>query len=261
MGKKLPFKYNVKPGKIGANELLFRDHFSIKSRLPKQVDLRDNYPSIENQGDLGACTAFSACAVLAYLLNKSTPLSKLYFYYKERQADGTVGVDAGSSISRSAIVATTIGACIEKLWPYVTSTFCNAPTPSMDADAKNHKALKRYAVTDIDDVLYAVGVLKKPVLIGVDVYESFEDIGKDGYIPMPKRDEQLLGGHALNIAGYFYKKDDNIISSIFNHTKYKGLYLIIRNSWGTDFGDKGYLYMPAEFLLKYSSDWWYLDMK
>ena len=131
----------------------------------------------------------------------------------------------------------------------------------MDADAKNHKALKRYAVTDIDDVLYAVGVLKKPVLIGVDVYESFEDIGKDGYIPMPKRDEQLLGGHALNIAGYFYKKDDNIISSIFNHTKYKGLYFIIRNSWGTDFGDKGYLYMPAEFLLKYSSDWWYLDMK
>lgn len=259
MGKKLPFKYNLKPGKIGATDLLFKEAFNLKKKIPDKVDLRDQYPPIENQADLGACTAFSACGVLAYLLNKDEALSKLYFYYKEREADGTVGIDAGSSISRSAIVATTFGSCIEKLWPYVTSSFANKPTSEMDQDAQKHKALKRYAITDIDDILYAVGILKKPVLIGIDVFESFEDIGPDGYIPLPRKDEQLLGGHALNICGFFHK-DAGLISSIFNHTKYRDLYFIIRNSWGTEFGDKGYLYMPADFLLKYSSDWWYLDI-
>ncbi|MEY8001974.1 C1 family peptidase [Clostridium sp. Mt-5] len=267
MGKKLPYKYNLKKGKIKKGDLLFHEHVKKNVIIPQSADLREGYGSIKDQGQLGACTSFSACSVLEYLLNKDVSLSELYFYFQERKEDGDIKEDSGSSISCSAEVAAAIGTCTEILDPYDISKFTVPPTPEMDADAKKHKAVKKYAVTTIDDILYSVGVLKKPVLIGIDVYESFENIGSDGYIPMPRKGEELLGGHALNVCGYFHK-DKSIFAQfegefekIFTKTRYKGLYFIVRNSWGTSFGDKGYIYMPAQFLLKYSSDWWYIDLK
>ncbi|MFL0197752.1 C1 family peptidase [Clostridium sp. WILCCON 0269] len=180
MGKKLKYKYNLKREGIKKGAQLFHEEIKKTQIVPQNADLRAGYGPIKDQGELGACTSFSACSVLEYLLNKNISLSELYFYYQERKEDGDIKQDAGSTISRSAIVATTIGTCTEALDPYDISKFTNAPSVAMDAEAKNHKAVKRYAITTVDDILYSVGVLKRPVLIGIDVYESFEDIGSDG---------------------------------------------------------------------------------
>jgi C1A family cysteine protease len=266
MGKKLPYKYNLKPSLERSTDLLFHENIQKCKLVPQSADLRDGYGPIKDQGELGACTSFSACSVLEYLLNKNISLSELYFYYQERKEDNDTAEDAGSTISRSAIVATTIGTCKEALDPYDISKFTNPPSAADDADAKNHKAITKYKITTIDDILYSVGILKRPVLIGIQVYESFENIGSDGYIPMPQENEQLLGGHALNICGYFWKnqgilgKIEEEIKEILPNQDYNGLYFIIRNSWGQSFGDNGYLYMPVEFLQKYSSDWWHIDL-
>lgn len=45
-------------------------------------------------------------------------------------------------------------------------------------------------------------------------------------------DESVLGGHAVLAVGY----DDG------------AKVLIIRNSWGDEWGDKGYFYMPYEYI-------------
>ncbi len=247
MGKKLPYKYNLKKSKVRGTDLLFHDFFDKTQPVPSSADLRGGYTTIKDQGQLGACTAFSAVSVIEYLLNPGVDLSELYFYYQERAEDGDISQDGGSTISRSATIATTVGTCLESLDPYIVEDFANSPRKAADTDAPNHKAKTKYKIATVDDILYSVGVLKKPVLIGIDVYESFENIGSDGYVPMPKDNEQLLGGHALNICGYFYKSNE--------------LYFIVRNSWSVSFGDKGYLYMPVEFLEKYSNDWWYIDLK
>lgn len=263
MGKKLPYIYNLKPGVEKDDDLLFHQCFEKNEAIPLNADLRSGYSGIKDQGKLGACTAFSAVSVIEYLLNKDIDLSELYFYYEERKEDGDVSEDAGSTITRSAEVATNIGTCKEVLDPYIIENFANTPSLVEEVDAKNHKAVTKYRLKTINDILYCVGVLKKPVLIGIKVYESFENVGSDGFVPMPKKGEELLGGHALNIAGYFWKTKDalkDIKYLLGDKNNYKGLYFIIRNSWGTDFGDKGYLYIPAEFIKKYSSDWWHIDI-
>lgn len=271
MGKTLPYKYNLKKSMLRDTDLLFHDFFHKTQPLPASADLRSGYTNIKDQGELGACTAFSAVSVMEYLLSNNIDLSELYFYYQERSEDGDITKDSGSTISRSATVATTVGTCLESLDPYIIADFANSPSPNAVTDATTHKVKTKYKITTIDDILYSVGVLKAPVLIGIDVYESFEKIGSDGYVPIPKEGEQLLGGHALNICGYFYKSKgilNNIVENIeekivelLAQKKYTGLYFIIRNSWSENFGDKGYLYMPSEFLQKYSSDWWHIDLK
>ena len=61
-----------------------------------------------------------------------------------------------------------------------------------------------------------------------------------GLVPMPKRNEDLAGGHALCIVGY----DDK--TNIFK----------FKNSWGANWGVQGYGYLPYEYMKKYCSDAW-----
>lgn len=86
---------------------------------------------------------------------------------------------------------------------------------------------------------------KHPIAFGFMVYSSFEtpEVASTGIATMPQPlTEDPIGGHAVVIVGY----DDS-----------KGLF-IVRNSWGPSWGDKGYFYMPYEYVLdkNLSSDFW-----
>jgi len=60
---------------------------------------------------------------------------------------------------------------------------------------------------------------------------------------MPLSTEQLLGGHSVLVVGYVDKD----------------ACLIVRNSWGPEWGDHGYFYMPYEYLTKYTFDYWIMN--
>jgi C1A family cysteine protease len=85
-----------------------------------------------------------------------------------------------------------------------------------------------------------------PFVTGFTVYESFEsaEVARTGIAPLPDPDERVLGGHAILVIGYDLDK------KLF----------ICRNSWGTDWGDKGIFYLPFEYLADtdLSSDQWTL---
>ena len=69
-----------------------------------------------------------------------------------------------------------------------------------------------------------------PVPFGATLYPAFEDVGSDGKVPMPEGTS--IGGHAMLIVGY------DLLKQVY----------IVRNSWGTDWGDKGYCYFPCGYL-------------
>ncbi|MEG1808824.1 MAG: C1 family peptidase, partial [Oscillospiraceae bacterium] len=85
------------------------------------------------------------------------------------------------------------------------------------------------------------------VLTGITVFESFETekTTQTGVIPLPDTlIERELGGHALLIVGYDDAKR----------------WFVIRNSWGRKWGDKGYGYMPYEYVERgYAFDFWVLE--
>ena len=80
-------------------------------------------------------------------------------------------------------------------------------------------------------------------VFGFTVYESFESptVAQTGEMPMPAPSEKKLGGHAVMAVGY-----DNASRM-----------MIVRNSWGTSWGEAGYFMMPYEFIIGPNcSDFW-----
>ena len=91
-------------------------------------------------------------------------------------------------------------------------------------------------------------------MFGFTVFSSYrqaEDNG--GKIPFPSKKEEIDGGHAVLAVGY----DDNLkIKNDIDRNETRGA-ILIRNSWGTGWGEKGYGWLPYDYVLKgLAADWW-----
>lgn len=231
-----------------------RDHLFMlaPTALPSEVDLRAQMPPVYDQGQLGSCTANAIAAHLDFNRAKQGEAfispSRLFIYYNERVAEGTVDSDSGATIRESVKAITSFGAPHEKLWPYLISKFTRKPSKAAYTEGATTEAMTYQRLPRATSVFQACLAQGYPFVIGFTVYESFESasVAKDGIMSMPAPSEQVLGGHAVCVVGY--------------KTINGKLYFIVRNSWGSAWGDKGYFYMPAEYLLssKLSSDFWTL---
>jgi C1A family cysteine protease len=88
-------------------------------------------------------------------------------------------------------------------------------------------------------------------MFGLTIYSSiYEEANyKKGYIPIPHSKDNVQGGHAVVAVGY---DDTKIIGTSVGA-------LLIRNSWGTNWGEQGYGWLPYDYILKgLTSDWWSL---
>lgn len=240
--------YNLKKDKRDLRDKVYRSQHADASTLPVTVDLRGQMSPIVDQGQLGSCTANAiASGLREYLLLKSgqslTRLSRLFLYWHERSIEGTINEDSGAYIRDGMKVLQTLGVSPETDYPYDVTKFTNQPTAQAEADAGAFKITEYHRVTDFLSMQAALAE-GNPVVIGFTVYESFESaaVAKTGKAPLPKRGEKVLGGHAVLVVGY--KKIG------------RTLYAIVRNSWGTSWGDQGYFYLPQTFFKKYVSDIW-----
>ena len=231
----------------------FKFSFSAIQPPFQTVDLRtaNVIPPVLDQGNLGSCVSNAVSNSLRYLLRKNKlpdfQPSRLFIYYFTRLIEGSVSSDSGCTIRDCMKELTSYSCCDEKLWPYTTSKFATLPSTSCVRAAHNNiKGLKYMSVTNSLVAIKACINSKNLVTIGIPVWSSFESqsTGQTGIVPMPDiNTETMLGGHCMNIVGY------NEIKKWF----------IVENSWGTGWGDKGYLYIPYDYILKYGWDFWCLQ--
>ena len=217
--------------------------------LPPVVDLRSSCPGVYDQGELGSCTANAIAGALQFdqmkqqLADVFTP-SRLFIYYNERVIENTVNEDSGAMIRDGIKSVSKQGAPHEKLWPYVISKFRVKPSEAVYKDAAKHRAILYQRLTPTLPQLKACLVEGYPFIFGFSVYESFESrqVAASGTMPMPKPSEHLLGGHAVLAVGF----DD--VTARF----------IVRNSWGSRWGMKGYFTMPYAYMTdaNLADDFW-----
>jgi C1A family cysteine protease len=176
-------------------------------------------------------------------------MSRLFIYYNERVIEHTVNEDSGAMIRDGIKTLAKQGVCPESMWPYNISKFKNKPAPKCYAEGLKHQILAYYRINTLQELKTSIAA-GFPVTFGFSVYESFmtDRVAKTGIVYMPKWYEQLMGGHAVLAVGY----DDNM-----KIQKNKGA-VIVRNSWGTSWGDKGYFYMPYPYIndRNLSDDFW-----
>ena len=242
-------RYGWIPDVPDQRDLKFRAAPRVLTALPAKVDLRSIFPAPYDQGNLGSCTANAIAAALEFDQRKQqqtdlfTP-SRLFIYYNERAMEGSIGEDAGAMIRDGIKSVSKQGAPHESLWPYQIDKFTKKPSTKAYSDAMKHQALLYQRVTPTRDQLKSCLASGYPFVFGFTVYESFESLAveKTGNVPMPKKNERVLGGHA--VLGVGYDEATGLVNG--------------RNSWGDAWGDKGYFTIPFAYLTNanLADDFW-----
>jgi C1A family cysteine protease len=154
----------------------------------------------------------------------------------------------------------------EKYWPYTdeSSQFDKEPPAFVYSVADNYKTASYFRHTapgkssSPADVLASVKTYIAagiPSMFGFYGFPSFNSADVKGGFPYPCEGEQANWGHALDAVGY----DDKLkITNTAGNRKATGA-LLVRNSWGPDWGDKGYGWLPYDYVLnKLAADFWSL---
>ena len=242
-------KYGWAPDLPDQRDHLYSAPQPVLAKLPPKKDLRSGCPPVYDQGQLGSCTANAISAAMQFDQKKQgvrifAP-SRLFIYYNERDMEGTVNSDAGAQIRDGVKSVSDLGVCPETEWSYDINKFANKPTPKCYTDAKKCLAVG-YQRLDSTNLNQLKGCIASgfPFVFGFTVYDAFEsqEVAKTGVLNMPGPSEKVQGGHAVLAVGY----DD--AAQRFS----------VRNSWGKDWGIKGYFTIPYTYLTttNLADDFW-----
>lgn len=217
------------------------------------IDLRGQCPPVRNQGGLGACTAFGATSLVDFVRRKqglATWLpSPLFTYYSTRLMEGAENSDNGAYVRDALKSTVNDGVAMERDWPYIVGKFNVRPSDEVWTNATKHQALEYLTINDYDkNAMLSCLNDGYPFVFGIQIYSSFTssfDVVFGGNVHEPDRvNEKLLGGHCMMCVGY-QKRDDG------------SEYMIVMNSWGTGWGDRGFCYIPMKYFLSNDSyDFW-----
>lgn len=281
----------------------------LATAVPPSGDLRSICSAIEDQGDLGSCTANAFAGIIeanerrgaTQKLLTSSPLvavsgittaadgsvsfmtkvspgsapsptpappkptpsptpapatfidcSRLFHYYATRKIEGTTSEDSGATIRDTAKAGATYGVLDEKLWPYDTKQFATNPTSALWTQAATHKVTSYHSIAD-GDILTMKATLAQGYLIefGFNVYSYFmsQGMATGGILDVPAAGESLEGGHAVDLVGW---------NDTMKTPKGATGAFLVRNSWGTDWGQNGYFWMSYDYVksTRLCSDFW-----
>ena len=233
--------------------------------LPAAADLRPWCSPVEDQKNLGSCTANAGVGVTEYYERKAfgrhIDASRLFLYKVTRNLMKMTG-DTGAYLRKTMGAMVLFGVPPEDFWPYsdAADKFDKEPPAFCYAFAQNYKTLQYFrhdppgasapAVLERVKTYLAAG---HPSMFGFTVYSSVEQADERGAIPFPGPSERIVGGHAIVAVGY----DDRVrIKNSSSGVETTGA-LLVRNSWGASWGDGGYGWLPYEYVRRgLAEDFW-----
>lgn len=222
-----------------------------ESPFPDYQDLRPGWPECYDQGDAGTCAPNSFAAMVQRIQRQQGQPdwmpSRLFIYWPARAKHGWENADTGMSLADGFEVLAGQGVCPETEWPYDLNKLYTRPPAQAFASALKERVLmwSRIDYNDREQLRACLNLDRAPV-IGISVYSSFEQgpVSLSGIIPMPDPEkDRLLGGHSLVVVGYF------TAGLQANHAGFPGApeSFIVRNSWGPNWGRKGYGAIPVAY--------------
>jgi C1A family cysteine protease len=222
----------------------------------KEVNLPSSFALIDldelqvyDQGSIGSCTANAIAQQIQIKTKNKLSISRLYQYFNSRLLERTVQEDSGANLLDCYKVLKTYNYVDESIYPYDITKFAQFPDYTIYNLAYNNKPIDKYEVVpqDLYHIQYTLAVYKQPIVIGAQIFSSFQNLDENFVCPTPDPDkDQLLGGHALLVAGY--DNSDNTF--------------LIVNSWSDKWGNKGTFKMKYDYLLNKNlvSDLWSLSL-
>jgi len=218
------------------------------------VDNSKKCSSVEDQGDLGSCTANMFAGIIEYnnirwrSWPKKKQISRLFHYYATRLLEGTVNEDSGCYIRDTIKAGVQYGCVWERQWKYDVSKFTINPPAKLWTSAGEHKVVSYHRIDD-GDVETMKDTLAAGYLIGFgfEVYSNFmtQQMATSGELHRPGSHDVLQGGHAVVLVGY----DDA-------RKAFK-----VRNSWGKGWGLDGYFWMDYNYVADANlcNDFWVVN--
>jgi C1A family cysteine protease len=237
--------------------------------LPANYNVVEHFTTIEDQGDLGSCTANAGVGLFEYYYKRfkgvTLDMSRIFLYKMTRYLMRQEGVGDSGAYMRTTMEAMRMyGVCHEWECPYNIPDFDNELKSPVFASASNFQGIKYFRLDKSGGPQDIINRVKEylnkgfPSFVGFTCYESLFDqnVGDTGEIPWPASNERVIGGHAVVFAGW---SDNKQITNSRNGQKTKGAFLI-RNSWGegwasnNELGFKGYGWLPYDYILNEQAD-------
>jgi len=222
--------------------------------IAPSFDLRSEMSAVENQGPINSCVACAIVGALEFLQIKNgipknkrfLDMSKMFLYYNARDMAGWQTKDNGCYLNSAIMSLENTGMVTEVRWPYTYSRLYKRPAKSLYIVAQKKLVKDAYYIENnsIENIKAAL-CEGYPVVFGTSLYSSFKSVTASGIVPVPKAGEKVIGGHAMLIVGYTDK------------------YFIVRNSWGANWGNKGYCFFPFEYfsIKNINYDFWVIRLQ
>jgi len=208
--------------------------FKSLKKNPAEVDLREPWWTIGNQGSTGSCVGWAAVDsvlrwhfVKAGRLKQNELLSARFVWMASKETDRILNFPTtfiepeGTSLKSALDIARKYGVVKDPVLPFKSGSLYTGETKAFYAEAAKLKIASYFNLglnpSNWKNWLAAKG----PILVRMNVDATWEKSkgSLDAYLP-----ETVHGSHAVALVGYTTDR------------------FIVRNSWGTAWGDKGFGY-------------------